>query len=255
MRIKTAVGIGTLATALALSGCSGGKHKGSTPGGGSAGGAGAALPNGATSLVHGAPVGAPPTTSQQLSEGSLPSSGAKPAGSSTAKPVSALLAGVAGPITTKNAPKAKSEWIALVQTTDDTGKAMGTKAGMSVNLAALVDEAAKTSDTDALLKLCNLCDQAALKQKLAATDAKGRTGYQLLSLILEKTHAAPAKLVAEGWDYPGFSVSGKTTKTRLDQQDMTLLGTTYNGIRAQFAILDDGPSPYVGWTGMGAPNT
>lgn len=255
MHIRTAAVIGTLATALAVAGCSGGKHKGATPGGASAGGAAGVGPNGATSLVHGAPAGAPPTTSQQLSEGSLPTSGAKPAGSSAAKPVSALLAGLAGPITTRNAPKAKPAWIALVQTTDDTGKAMGTKAGMSVNLAALVDEAAKTSDTDALLKLCNLCDQASLKQKLAATDGKGRTGYQLLSLILEKTHAAPAKLVAEGWDYPGFSVSGKTTKTKLDQQDMALLGTTYDGIRAQFAMLDDGPSPYVGWTGLGAPNT
>src|SRR5438045_2807053 len=121
MRIRMAAGIGTLATALALSGCSGGKHKGATPGDGSGAKAAAAGPNGATSLVHGAPSGAPPTTSQELSEGTSPNSaGASKPGTSTAKPVSALLAGIAGPITTRNAPKAKAAWISAIQVTDDT---------------------------------------------------------------------------------------------------------------------------------------
>jgi hypothetical protein len=172
------------------------------------------------------------------------------------KPVSALLVGVAAPVTTANMPQAKPEWIAAVQKSDDLGQTISGKPAMSLNLVALVDEAAKTSDTDALLKLCNLCDAQKLQQMLTTTDGTGLTGFQELSRVLEQTHPAPSYTQSSGWDFPGFTRPEKGAATALDQQDMKLLGGyPYAGIRAQFMNLNDGPNPYDGWTGMGTPNT
>lgn len=254
MGIRTAVGVGALAATLALSGCSSSKK------------AAAAQPAGGTSpnasapgaLPAGAVPGAPSAAVSGSASGSAPgtASGGGTSGTSSAgKPVSALLAGVDGPVTTVNMPKAKPEWIAAVQTADDTGKNVSGASGMSLNLVALVDEAAKTSDMDALIKMCNLCDQQALRHKLTAVDAKGLTGFQELSRILEKTHPAPSRTAAPGWDFPGFTRPGKGVPTKLDQDDMALLGAGYAGIRAQFANLGGGAQPVDGWTGMGASGT
>lgn len=153
-------------------------------------------------------------------------------------------------------PKAQPEWIAAVQKSDDLGHDISGK--LSPNLVALVDEAAKTSDVDALLKLCNLCDIPKLNQVLTATDSSGLTGFQELSRVLERTHPASSYTHSAGWDFPGFTRPEKGAPTGLDQQDMTLLGAyakPYTGIRAQFMNLNDGPNAYDGWTGLGTPNT
>jgi hypothetical protein len=264
MGIRSAVGVGALAATLALSGCSSSKKAAAAPAQGTSPSASApgGVPNGAmpgapsatasSSAAPGSTAGGDSSAGGTTgSTGSTGSTGTSTAG----KPVSALLAGIDGPVTTLNMPKAKPEWIAAVQTRDDTGKDVSAKAGMSLNLVALVDEAAKTSDMPALIKMCNLCDQQALKQKLTAVDGKGLTGFQELSRILEKTHPAPSHTVAPGWDFPGFTSPEKGGATALDQQDMALLGATYTGIRAQFANLGAGSKPFDGWTGTGAPGT
>lgn len=261
MHIRTAVAAGAIATALALSGCSGSKNDGAkaTVVGATNPAAGPNPRSPGGPLVHGAPSSGATSSDKQLSkaldEGGGDPSATKSGTATLGRPVTALLASVKGPVTTANMPKAKAEWIAAIQMTDDQGHSVSGKLGMSANLAALVDEAAKTSDLDALIKLCNLCDQSVLKQKLTAVDAKGRTGFQDLSLILEKTHPAPANMVSAGWDYPGFTRPQKGAATKLDQADMALLGNPYSGLRAQFSNLNDGPDPYDGWTGLGAPNT
>ncbi|OLE20706.1 MAG: hypothetical protein AUG49_24180 [Catenulispora sp. 13_1_20CM_3_70_7] len=155
-------------------------------------------------------------------------------------------------------PQAKPEWIAAIQKTDDRGKSFSAKDIR--NLAALVDEAAKTSDADALVKLCNLCDAPKLQQMLTSTDNAGLTGFQELSRVLEKTHPASSYTQSSGWNFPGFTTPEKGAATTLDQQDMKLLGVyghpyPYPMMRAQFMNLNDGPNGYDGWTGLGSPNT
>ena len=95
---------------------------------------------------------------------SHPQAADQPTSAAQAKPVSALLAVKTAPVTTMKMPKADASWIAAVQKTMDDGKPIAQGAtGVSVNLMALDDEAAKTSDLDALVKLCYFCSDPAKK--------------------------------------------------------------------------------------------
>jgi len=153
-------------------------------------------------------------------------------------------------------PKARPEWIAAVTKTDSAGKSLTAGPTLSINLVALVDEAAKTEDLDSLVKLCYLgCDD--LPESLPAKDASGRTGYARLSQLLEKTHPAPGNTASMSWDYPGFSAGDHGAATTIDHQDMKLLGVStppYKGLRTGFELTDDGMDPKVGWDAVLDPS-
>lgn len=187
--------------------------------------------------------------------------------SAQAKPVAALLAKVAAPVTTNNMPKANTAWIAAVQKTMDDGTTIAKHGGVSVNLMALVDEAAKTSDLDALIKLCTSCadpaQKAALTQAMTQKDSSGRTGFAQLSYLLEHTHPGQPYTQSSGGEFPGFVTPQHTLTstdpnftalTSIDKADMKTLGVTsagdYKGLKVEFMNLDDGPNAYDGWVGL-----
>lgn len=151
-------------------------------------------------------------------------------------------------LSSDNMPKAPAPWIAAVADTDSSGKPLAPDQGISVNLAALLDEAAKTEDLDSLVKLCYL-DCGQLPHLMPAKDASGRTGYQRLSQLLEQTHPAPGYSQSPTWDYPGFAAANHGAATAVDQKDMKLLGTgakPYTGLRTGF-MVEDGMDPRIGW--------
>lgn len=187
--------------------------------------------------------------------------------SSQAKPVSALLAKVTAPVTTNNMPKANTAWIAAVQKNMNDGTTIAKHGGVSANLMALVDEAAKTSDLDALIKLCNSCtdpaQKTALTQAMTQQGSSGRTGFAQLSFLLEHTHPGQPYTQSSGGEFPGFATaqhalastdSNHAPLTSLDKADMKTLDVTsagdYKGIKVEFMNLDDGPSAYDGWVGL-----
>jgi hypothetical protein len=251
MRVKLVIGAAVIAMTVALAGCS------SSTSAKAQSGVPSTLPAGASQISpsSAATTATPPNTP---TSSAAPTSAVTTSAAPVAEPVSALLADIAGPVTTANMPKAQPEWIAAVQKNDDLGQPIDGEPAMSLNLVALVDEAAKTSDVDALQKLCNLCDAQELEKVLTATDSAGLTGFQELSRVLEQTHPAQSYTQSSGWDFPGFTRPEKGAPTELDQQDIRLLNgysKAYTGIRAQFMNLNDGPNPYDGWTGVGSPNT
>jgi hypothetical protein len=132
---------------------------------------------------------------------------------------------------------------------------------------ALVDEAAKTSDIDALIKLCYFCrspaDKAALTQAMTQQDGEGQTGFARLSYLLEHTHPAQPYNQSAGGEFPGFASPTKTLPatdsshtdlTAVDKADMKALGvstsTDYKGIKVVFMNLNDGMDPFDGWAGL-----
>ena len=185
-----------------------------------------------------------------------------------AKPVSALLAGYTAPITTSNMPKANATWLAAVQKTMDDGTAIAQHRSVRLlNLVALVDQAARTSDLDALVKLCDSCidptTKTAFVQAMTHADESGRTGFAQLSFLLERTHPAQPFTQSGGGDFPGFTTPQHTlpsndpnhaTLTAADKSDMKALGVTtiadYKGIKIEFMNLDDGPQGYDAWIGL-----
>ena len=187
--------------------------------------------------------------------------------SAQAKPVSALLAEVTAPVTSDNMPKANTAWIAAVQKTMNDGTTIAKHGGVPANLMALVDEAAKTSDLDALIKLCNSCTdparKAALTQAMTQKDSSGRPGFAQLSFVLEHTHPGQPYTQSSGGEFPGFVTPqhalastdpNHAPLTSLDKADMKTLGVTsagdYKGVKVEFMNLDDGPNAYDGWVGL-----
>ena len=202
--------------------------------------------------------------STSTTSGSATASGTSKGSSTSAgsgKPVAALLAKVKPAIDSNNrlssgnAPKAQPAWIAAVTKTDSNGKSIASAQGVSVNLVALVDEAAKTEDLDSLVKLCYLdCDQ--LPKLMPAKDASGHTGFERLSELLEKTHPAPGNSQSPTMDFPGFAASNHGAATTVDQTDMKLLGVgaqQYSGLRTGF-MAEDGANPVIGWDAVLAPD-
>ena len=215
---------------------------------------------------------APATAPPPVVPASTPSAGSASPDSATSSapaadmPVAALLARLQPPLggtnwlSTANMPTADPDWIAAVQKSTDEGKPIASSLGISVNLVALVDEAAKTSDLDSLIKLCYGCDMGsaadgqaakdALTKAMNSTDAKGRTGFAQLSILLEQSHPAPGHTTSSSWDYPGYAVLQKGAATPLDQQDYAQFGLPYTGVKVRFENVNDGSNPTDGWLGL-----
>lgn len=120
-------------------------------------------------------------------------------------------------IDSSNAPAARPEWTARIQTMDDWGDVIDTK---WTNLAALVDEAAREHDVAALSKLSDgMIDQGQMSKPGA---------FEQLSDLMEKTHAFSDK--TSGMVYPGFVVT--KGEAPLDQDDLytfNIAPANYNG--------------------------
>ena len=262
MRIRFMAGLAIAGVLLA--GCS------STSSGGSAAADTSAATSPGTADV--APASGSSTSGQSSdnsgaasSSSSAPSSdGSSSAAAGAGKPVAALLAkaslpaaGRGGAVFGADMPKAEPAWIAAVATTESDGSALKAAplGSVALNLAALVDEAAKTQDLDSLRKLCwNGCVQ--LSTLMPAKDASGRTGFQRLSQLLEKTHPAMGNTGSWSVDYPGFSATQHGPATTLDRQDMKLLGgaARYTGMRTGIELANDGMNPTMGWNAVLDPS-
>lgn len=214
-----------------------------------------------TTVYPKAPAAAPPAATKAASTATavpLTSPAATTVATATqAGPVSVLLAKYTGPITTVNMPKADESWIAAVEKTMDDGASIAKGgSGISVNLMALVDEAAKTSDLAALTRICSTAgtDPATLANAMQATDDKGQTGFAQLSFLLEHTHPAQGNTPSSSGDFPGFAAPSHGHVTSLDTSDMKQFGVktagAYKGIRTRFMNLNAGQHPYDGWMGL-----
>ena len=223
------------------------------------------------------PTGAPsPSSATSASVGSSSSAGSSCSCTPTAsdKPVAALLAhwipdgptaGWGSVLDSRYAPKACPEWIAAVAKSDSDGEPIASDDGISVNLVALVDEAAKTEDLDSLAKICGTdTDCNELQKLMPAKDPSGRTGFERLSELLEKTHPARAIYTDQiKMEYPGFTAFNHTASdqplTALDHQDLKLLGVSgqnYHGLRTSFEAHiehsdgDPNSNTPIGWDGV-----
>jgi hypothetical protein len=218
-----------------------------------------------TSAIAG-PSSSTASTDSATTPSSTPAATTK-ASTAQAKPVSVLLAKISGPVTTTNMPKAQTAWISAVQKTMDDGKPIADHGGISTNLVALVDEAAKTSDLDALIKLCASCSDPAQKdaltQAMVKKDSSGKTGFAQLSFLLEHTHPAQPYSQSGGGEFPGFASGlyalppadeNHAALTAVDRTDMKALGVSsiadYKGVKVTFEDLNDGPDGYDGWLGL-----
>lgn len=250
MTVKAMAGLALAGVLLAA--CSSTSSKGSAAAGATAGTTAAGGSSAATDPS--------PAPSIPASQSTSPSFSASASGSD--KPVALLLAkaklpGAGGAGFDANMPKAEPQWIAAVAGVQSDGSALKSDplGSLALNLAALVDEAAKTRDLDSLRALCHLgCDQ--LPTLMPAKDASGHTGYERLSQLLEKTHMAPGYTSSWSVDYPGFSANQHGAATKLDQQDMRLLGVSvrYSGLRTGIELVDDGQDPKIGWDAVLSAN-
>lgn len=221
---------------------------GSTTSGGAAGPSspgGAATTAGSTSgpSTSGASTSAAATASTATS---LPTSATS--GSST---VGALLkAFSAGPITVKHMPTADPAWVARVQTEPANDGGEKVTDPQLLNLMALVDEAAREKDTQALTRLCsNDCD---VKQQLPMWQQPG--ALQTLSILIEKTHGT------EGDLFPGFILVGGDSFTGAGEiADGKALGasspkdyvTNHGALATSFSSGTGGENlPPEHWTGL-----
>ncbi|MBS2534451.1 hypothetical protein KGQ20_16895 [Catenulispora sp. NF23] len=247
---------------VALAGCSSTSSSGSAQSAATTG-----APSATTASTTAADAAVGDTSSSAVSSGGATSSGAAGSGASSSaaggsgKPVALLLAKVkpsnGGAGFDADMPKAKPAWIAAVSVNLSDGSALKdqTLGSLVVNLAAMVDEAAKTQDLDSLRKLCwQGCDQ--LATLMPAKDASGRTGYERLSQLLEQTHPDAGYTNEFSMDYPGFSANQHGAVTTLDQKDMKLLGATqhYTGLRTGIEMTDDGVDPKMGWYAVLPPD-
>lgn len=258
---KIASGAAAAVAAMAIAGCSSTTSTAAQAAAPSATGAAATTdPTAATASSSVPPATTDPATS-------TPAAASSTTAAASGKPVSVLLAHIAAPVTTATMPTANPAWVAAVQKTMDDGTAIDQHRGVSVNLMALVDEAAKTSDLDALIKLCNACkdpaQKAALTRAMTQTDGSGRTGFAQLSFLLEHTHPSQTMTLNSGGGFPGFATpqhslaasdSNYAALTDVDKADMKALGVTsvagYKGLQVDFENLDDGPDAYDGWVGL-----
>jgi hypothetical protein len=137
-------------------------------------------------------------------------------------------------IDSSNAPAAKPEWTARIQTMDDWGQVVDTK---WTNLVALVDEAAREHDVAALSKLS---DGMIGQEEMAAPGA-----FEQLSALMEKTHAFSD--AASGMVYPGFVLT--KGEAPLDQDDLytfNIAPKDYTGFVVMFGAAKDQPLTLLG---------
>jgi hypothetical protein len=136
-------------------------------------------------------------------------------------------------------PTAKPEWIARVQPVMAGGVKIDAK---SLNLIALVDEAAREHDLFGLVRLSNgQMSEANLSQPGVLDN---------LITLLEKTHPAPT----DGLNYPGFTMDGGAA-TPDNAADLKALGVAsaaaYKGVTTYFRSGMGAPTE---WTGVVFPS-
>ncbi|MBS2534308.1 hypothetical protein KGQ20_16170 [Catenulispora sp. NF23] len=182
---------------------------------------------------------------------SLPTSATTSATSGSPTIGALLKAFSAGPITVKHMPTADPAWVARVQTepADATGGAKVTDPKL-LNLMALVDEAARESDTQALTRLCS--DDCDAEQQLPMWQKPG--ALQTLSILIEKIHGT------EGDLFPGFILVGGGSFTGPGEvADGKALGASsprdyvanHGGLATSFSSGTGGQNlPPEHWTGL-----
>lgn len=157
-------------------------------------------------------------------------------------------------VTAANMPKADPAILAKVQAATDNGKALTVPA----NLVALVLEAAQDKDIDALLKLCQPCNQdQTYKTRFIDAITKEAIPYdngrfdELAQALL--THPAPAN-GKTGLFYPGYDQTWIKPAPSVDAADKAkyLIGHMQGvaDIQTEFAVLDDGQVPNAAWMGL-----
>lgn len=206
-----------------------------------------------TSATQGAAAGATQVaTSAPTATATATAPASTPSAPST-QTVGALLGKFSsGPITVDHMPTADPAWLARVQTEPSTpGGYPKVTDPKLLNLMALVDEAAREKDTQALTRLCSGdCDpakQLPLWQKPGALDT--------LSILIEQTHRT------EGDLFPGFILagSGAAFTNADDTADGKALGATsardyvanHGGLATSFSSGTGGADlPPEHWTGL-----
>lgn len=145
------------------------------------------------------------------------------------------MVGTGGEISTATMPTAKPEWIARVQSQMAGGAKIDAK---SLNLIALVDEAAREHDLSGLVRLSS---GQMSQDKLSQPGVLGN-----LATLLEKTHPA----ATDGLTYPGFSMDGGAA-TADNAADLKALGVksaaAYKGVTTYLRSSMGAP---MEWTGV-----
>lgn len=157
--------------------------------------------------------------------------------------VSSLLAswGTSGKISTKAMPTADPAWIARLQPGEDNSHVDIVIDPGTLNLVALVDEAAREGDVSALVRLSN--------ESESATDFSRPGLLAGLVTLLEKTHPA----ATDGITYPGFTMTGGPSG-KTETEDAAALGlgagAKYTGVTTYFrSATGPGSDGSTEWTG------
>ena len=184
------------------------------------------------------------TTPSAESPSTSPSAPTPSSPASTGTSVTSLLAkwGTGGTISTNAMPTADPAWVRRLQPGEDNPYKDLTLDAQTLNLVALVDEAAREGDIHALVRLSNGSETA---------EQLSRPGLLTgLTTLLEKTHPAST----DGFTYPGFTLTGGPDSSKTAKEDAAALGLApgakYQGVTTYFrASTGPGSDGSVVWTG------